>query len=114
MAIDIIILMTFIKLFYDIGMCTFQDTYISGGYEKYLGYGLETEDECANLVRTKIPTAAGAIYKPKAKSCVAAYGNVKFKTSPSTFARSCSLTSMSFLYVSISFKNDFYYMKCKM
>jgi len=88
-------------------MCTFQDAYISGGNEKYVG-NTETEDECVNLVRTKMPTAAGATYEPKTKHCDAEYGNFKFRTYSSTYYRSCLFPGMSFLYVSISFKNDLY------
>ena len=90
--------MTLILLFYNLGMCTFQDAYISGGNEKYVGIA-ETEDDCVNLVRTKMPSAAGATYEPKSKHCDAEYGNFKFRTYSSTYYRACLFPGISFLYV---------------
>ena len=53
--------MKFIVLIFDIGLCTFRDGYITGGDKKNMGIA-QTEDECANMVKTKIPDARGVSY----------------------------------------------------
>ena len=50
-----------------VAICTFEDGYISGAKELYVG-DTETEEECARLVKTRMPHAMGATYEPKTKN----------------------------------------------
>jgi hypothetical protein len=74
-------------------MCTFHYGYISGGKELSVGVA-ETEDECANLVRTKktnVWEQLGATYDPKTKHCDAeyAYGALNLRTYSDNRYRYC-------------------------
>ncbi len=100
MAVEMFILITFIAtFFYNLGACTFQDGYISGGNELFIGI-TETEDDCANLVRAEMANSEweemGATYEPKTKNCVAEYASFKMRTYSSSYYRYCLFAGMSF------------------